>query len=267
MSSHIKLLSHDQAAILLSIDSPKKRYSLFCDEQHFTSICFLKIHDVVQLRCGRVLTVGIVRGFWKQLRNPGHGELKMVLIEVELLIENILGKDAKVYSVSPRPWIAFSILLRYGYVGAENMMALRKLLGSDSFITEEKDPEEFLNVLLGEVLAIKPLLKIKAGNEVLKYNCYQILVERDSLARMPTVQQLLEESLLSYDLKFAEALPHEPRQKHPCTEQKHNSCSTKSQTLELFAVLCIERNHYVAFVRCGAPRQSWLFFDSMAGQL
>lgn len=86
VSSHIKPLSHHQAALLLSVDSPKKRYSLFCNEQHFTSICFLKIHDVVQLRFGRVVTVGIVRGFWQRLRNPGNGDLKMVLIEVELLV-------------------------------------------------------------------------------------------------------------------------------------------------------------------------------------
>ncbi|XP_060089227.1 ubiquitin carboxyl-terminal hydrolase CYLD-like [Heteronotia binoei] len=80
-------------------------------------------------------------------------------------------------------------LRQCGYVGAENVMNLRKLLQSDSFVTEEKDPEEFLNVLLGEVLAIEPLLKIKAGNEVLEYNCYQVLVARDSMVNMPAVQQ------------------------------------------------------------------------------
>ncbi|XP_048353935.1 ubiquitin carboxyl-terminal hydrolase CYLD-like [Sphaerodactylus townsendi] len=233
-------------------------------------------------------------------------------------------------------------LRRHGYVGAENVMNLRRLLRSDSFITEEKDPEEFLNVLLGEVLAIEPLIRIRAGNEALEYNCYQILVEKDGMVQMPTVQQLLEESLLSYDLKFAEipsclilqlprfgkgfktfpsvypsleldltdlvdqasqtccacsgqapyecswchldsflnpshlrplrgiakkVPPHQPRQKYSCIGQELNSSSTKSQILELFAVLCIESNHYVAFVRYGASRQSWLFFDSMAGRL
>ncbi|XP_077191450.1 ubiquitin carboxyl-terminal hydrolase CYLD-like [Paroedura picta] len=438
-NSHVKPLSHHQAALLLSIDSPEQRYSLFCNEQHFTSICLLKIHDVVQLRCGRVRTVGVVRGFWERLRNPGNGELKMILIEVELLDPRIIALSnrfsrlkvdaSKIIMVSSRIAISpcckeieqrshknedrylienwadnnreheillkmegamkgiqghcnscyldttlFSLfgfssaldsildcaevhdttaqqilreqivapLRQYGYVGAENIMHLRKLLRSDSFITEEKDPEEFLNVLLGEVLATEPLLRIKADNEVLEYNCYQVLVERGSMVHMPTVQQLLEESLLSYDMTFAEipsclilqmprfgkefktfpsvypsleldltslveqapqlcnvcggqvtygcsrchldsllipshrkllrgiakkAFSHEPRQKHSCTEQKLNSWSTKSQTLELFAVLCIESNHYVAFVRCGASRWSWLFFDSMAGQL
>ncbi|XP_054836603.1 ubiquitin carboxyl-terminal hydrolase CYLD-like [Eublepharis macularius] len=95
-------------------------------------------------------------------------------------------------------------LRQHGYVGAESVMNLRRLLRSDSFITEEKDPEEFLNVLLGEVLAIEPLLKIKAGDQVLEYNCYQILVERDGMVQMPTMQQLLDKSLLSYDLKFVD---------------------------------------------------------------
>ncbi|KAK7795171.1 hypothetical protein U0070_020488, partial [Myodes glareolus] len=37
-----------------------------------------------------------------------------------------------------------------------------------------------------------------------------------------------------------------------------------SQKMELFAVLCIETNHYVAFVKYGKDDSAWLFFDSMA---
>jgi len=37
------------------------------------------------------------------------------------------------------------------------------------------------------------------------------------------------------------------------------------EKMELFAVICIETSHYVAFVKSGADRQSpWVFFDSMA---
>ena len=36
------------------------------------------------------------------------------------------------------------------------------------------------------------------------------------------------------------------------------------QRMELFAVLCIETSHYVAFVKYGAADSAWLFFDSMA---
>ncbi|MGH0135106.1 UNVERIFIED_CONTAM: hypothetical protein FKN15_056623 [Acipenser sinensis] len=36
------------------------------------------------------------------------------------------------------------------------------------------------------------------------------------------------------------------------------------QRMELFAVLCIETSHYVAFVKYGPGEAAWLFFDSMA---
>ena len=37
------------------------------------------------------------------------------------------------------------------------------------------------------------------------------------------------------------------------------------QKMELFAVVCIETSHYVAFVKCGVKADSpWCFFDSMA---
>lgn len=35
--------------------------------------------------------------------------------------------------------------------------------------------------------------------------------------------------------------------------------------MELFAVVCIETSHYVAFTRCGSGADAtWCFFDSMA---
>lgn len=35
--------------------------------------------------------------------------------------------------------------------------------------------------------------------------------------------------------------------------------------MELFAVICIETSHYVAFVKCGVGHEApWCFFDSMA---
>jgi len=37
------------------------------------------------------------------------------------------------------------------------------------------------------------------------------------------------------------------------------------EKMELFAVICIETSHYVAFVKSGSDRHSpWVFFDSMA---
>ena len=37
------------------------------------------------------------------------------------------------------------------------------------------------------------------------------------------------------------------------------------EKMELFAVICIERSHYVSFVKCGSgTKVPWVFFDSMA---
>nr|XP_008108220.1 PREDICTED: ubiquitin carboxyl-terminal hydrolase CYLD isoform X3 [Anolis carolinensis] len=305
MSSHIKPLSCHEAGLLLTVESPQKRHDLLSNERLFSAICCLQIYDVVRVRYNRVVAVGIVRSFWEQHRKPGNGELKMLLIEVELLDSGIISlRDrysrlkvdaSKIIAVSsnvthsigcqeisqesykkennhPNQYLAevsaasvweqevlkkmegtmrgiqghcnscyldttlFSLfsfssaldgilystevddktaqqilreqivqpLRQHGYVGANEVMNLRKLLRCDSFITEEKDPEEFLNALLGEVLAVEPLLKIRADNEVLKYNCYQILAENNATVKVPTVQQLLEQSLLSYGLHLNE---------------------------------------------------------------
>lgn len=40
------------------------------------------------------------------------------------------------------------------------------------------------------------------------------------------------------------------------------------EKMELFAVVCIETSHYVAFVKCGSgPDAPWVFFDSMADRM
>ena len=37
--------------------------------------------------------------------------------------------------------------------------------------------------------------------------------------------------------------------------------------MELFGVLCIEKSHYVAFVKCSTGDAPWVFFDSMADRV
>lgn len=42
-------------------------------------------------------------------------------------------------------------------------------------------------------------------------------------------------------------------------------CPVPRLFMELFAVVCIETSHYVAFVKCGSGSDApWCFFDSMA---
>ncbi|XP_025060064.1 ubiquitin carboxyl-terminal hydrolase CYLD isoform X3 [Alligator sinensis] len=242
----------------------------------------------------------------------------------------------------------------YGYVCATKIMKLRKILekveAASGFTSEEKDPEEFLNILFHHILRVEPLLKIRsAGQKVQDCYFYQIFMDKNEKVGVPTIQQLLEWSFINSNLKFAEApscliiqmprfgkdfkmfnkifpslelnitdlLEDTPRQCRICgglamfecrecyedtdisagkIKQFCKTCNTQvhlhprrqnhkfnplslpkdlpdwdwrhgcipCQKMELFAVLCIETSHYVAFVKYGRDDSAWLFFDSMA---
>ncbi|XP_036201218.1 ubiquitin carboxyl-terminal hydrolase CYLD isoform X2 [Myotis myotis] len=98
----------------------------------------------------------------------------------------------------------------YGYVCATKIMKLRKILekvgAASGFTSEEKDPEEFLNILFHHILRVEPLLKIRsAGQKVQDCYFYQIFMEKNEKVGVPTIQQLLEWSFINSSLKFAEA--------------------------------------------------------------
>ncbi|KAM4613979.1 ubiquitin carboxyl-terminal hydrolase CYLD isoform 1-T2 [Discoglossus pictus] len=98
----------------------------------------------------------------------------------------------------------------YGYVCATKIMKLRKILekveAASGFTSEEKDPEEFLNILFHHILRVDPLLKIRsAGQKVQDCYFYQIFMEKNENVGVPTIQQLLEWSFINSSLKFAEA--------------------------------------------------------------
>ncbi|XP_078411077.1 ubiquitin carboxyl-terminal hydrolase CYLD isoform X1 [Cetorhinus maximus] len=112
------------------------------------------------------------------------------------------GHDEKIQRVLREDIV--NPLRKTGVVNADKVTKLRKLLGCDTFISAEKDPEEFINVLLHEVLAVDPLLKIRSGQKIQESYCYQIILEKDEKLSVPTVQLLLERSFLSCDLKFEE---------------------------------------------------------------
>ncbi|CAL8339650.1 unnamed protein product [Lota lota] len=97
-------------------------------------------------------------------------------------------------------------LRRKGFVPAESVMSLRKQLGCHTFLTEEKDPEEVISILLQQVLCMTPLLRLRSNMEACQgAYTFQIIVEKEQMGRVPTVQQLLDASFLSCDLKFEEA--------------------------------------------------------------
>ncbi|XP_069608453.1 ubiquitin carboxyl-terminal hydrolase CYLD-like isoform X1 [Ranitomeya imitator] len=251
--------------------------------------------------------------------------------------------DAKVQRILRQDIV--NPLRRSGFVHAENVMKLRKLLRCASFVTEEKDPEEFLSALLHEVLAVEPLLKIRCNNKTQESNSYQIIVERDGALKVPSVQTLMDRSFRFYeDLTFDQVprclilqmprfgkkfkmfpyifpsleldithmlhkrstvcclclSPAEYECTHCladplttdgnvrqfcqlCEKQVHSSnqmkdhkptrleiqpnIPNKKQKLELLAVLCIKTSHFVSFVKYGPDKNSWVFFDSMAGRI
>ncbi|CAH2002790.1 unnamed protein product [Acanthoscelides obtectus] len=102
------------------------------------------------------------------------------------------------------------------YVSADHVMKLRKLLDKLSSVSgltcEEKDPEEFLNSLLAQILKAEPFLKLNSGQEAFHY---QLFVEKDAGLSLPTVQQLFEQSFLTSNIKLKEVpsclIIHMPR--------------------------------------------------------
>ncbi|XP_023652362.2 ubiquitin carboxyl-terminal hydrolase CYLD isoform X1 [Paramormyrops kingsleyae] len=92
-----------------------------------------------------------------------------------------------------------------GFVPAESVMNFRKQLGCDSFLTEEKDPEEFVSVLLERVLGMKPLLRIRSENGMTQdAYTFQIILDKDQVGTAPTVQELLDASFVSCGLQLEE---------------------------------------------------------------
>lgn len=254
------------------------------------------------------------------------------------------------------------LFCREGFVRADRVLHLRKLLDKLSstagLINEEKDPEEFLNSLLKQVLKADPFLHLKSRDSSMKDGegayFYQIITEKDDSVKIAQVQNILEDSFFSADIILAEVpsclilqmprfgsrykmydmiLPnleldvsyivesvprvcnmcgqkvaqyecksclqtgmfkeeeigitsfcsecHQqihtnpkrrdhkyrpilvPRQLIKQTEEKQSLPG--KQKMDLFAVVCIETSHYVAFVKCGTtPDSPWCFFDSMA---
>ncbi|KAK9519743.1 hypothetical protein VZT92_022452 [Zoarces viviparus] len=98
-----------------------------------------------------------------------------------------------------------------GFVEGRHTMKLREQIQehgySKSFTTDEKDPEEFLTVIMHHILALDPLLQLSAAGKVQESYCYQIFLDQNHSLVLPTVQQLLEHSFHTAGLKLAEVPP------------------------------------------------------------
>ncbi|GFO20654.1 ubiquitin carboxyl-terminal hydrolase cyld [Plakobranchus ocellatus] len=275
-------------------------------------------------------------------------------------------------------------LRKFNYVRADKVLKLRELLDKlgtvPGMMGEEKDPEEFLNALLTQIMKADPILQLSSGQHAY---FYQLFIEEDEKLLLPTTQKLVELSFLQGNVKLKQAPPclmiQMPRfgkdykmfhrivpsleldithivencprdcivcgglatyeckdcyQVHGpglnttafcelCVKKSHQHMSRRShqpkpitttedflnfykqqkrvqrellqqqqqregqevdernglgddadiiplprETMELFAVICIQTSHYVSFVKCGLGRDApWVFFDSMADRM
>lgn len=99
--------------------------------------------------------------------------------------------------------------LRNDYiVSADQVMLFRTMLEQSSSVEgltdEEKDPEEFLSLLLGQILKAEPYLKLSSGLESF---FYQLIVDKDENVVLPTVQDLFEQSFVSSTVRLREIPP------------------------------------------------------------
>uniref|UniRef100_A0A8C1WLJ9 ubiquitinyl hydrolase 1 n=1 Tax=Cyprinus carpio TaxID=7962 RepID=A0A8C1WLJ9_CYPCA len=105
-----------------------------------------------------------------------------------------------------------SALFRQGFVSEQSVMNLRKQLQKrehcPTYTTDEKDPEEFLSLIMQEILFLDPplILCSQSGSIQKVQSCYyyQIFMDYNHHLVLPTVQQLLEHSFYSNSLKLAE---------------------------------------------------------------
>ncbi|XP_060723550.1 ubiquitin carboxyl-terminal hydrolase CYLD [Tachysurus vachellii] len=102
-----------------------------------------------------------------------------------------------------------------GFVSAHSVMKLREEVKErghcPSYTTDEKDPEEFLTLIMQDILSLEPLLKLKSCNQIKGLTeieqtsyLYQIFMDYNHSLVLPTVQQLLEHSFYTNDIKLAE---------------------------------------------------------------
>uniref|UniRef100_A0A1A7Z6F6 ubiquitinyl hydrolase 1 n=1 Tax=Iconisemion striatum TaxID=60296 RepID=A0A1A7Z6F6_9TELE len=123
-----------------------------------------------------------------------------------MLFKSTTPEDAPIQRVLLRDIV--NPLRSTGFVEARHVMNFRQQLQKHgyhhSFTTDEKDPEEFLIIIMHHILALDPLLKLSAAGKVQESYCYQIFLDQNHSLVLPTVQQLLEHSFLSSGLKLAE---------------------------------------------------------------
>uniref|UniRef100_A0A4W3JGC2 ubiquitinyl hydrolase 1 n=1 Tax=Callorhinchus milii TaxID=7868 RepID=A0A4W3JGC2_CALMI len=193
-------------------------------------------------------------------------------------------------------------LRNHGYVCATKIMKLRRILekveAASGFTSEEKDPEEFLNILFHHILKAPSCLIVQMPRFGKEFKMFDKIFPSLELDITDLLEDTPRECRICGGLAFVECREcyddtditagkikqfckacntqvhlHHKRQGHKqrkvCLPEQMadyawRQCCVPRQKMKLFAVLCIETSHYVAFVKYGPDDSAWLFFDSMA---
>jgi ubiquitin thioesterase CYLD len=183
-------------------------------------------------------------------------------------------------------------LRKRGVVRCEPVLELREQLDTLGKITgllqDEKDPEEFLNLLFKHALSASPFVSIQRPQGEEEEFFIQLFMEPDPSLPLPTIGHLLSRMFSEQSIKFSQIpgklLIQVPRYgKQFKTFQRivpdkmldinslcNNSCRKLRKHrelnahLKLLSVVCIETSHYVCFCH---HDDHWVFMDSMADRV
>lgn len=182
------------------------------DEQHISAVPPLRSEEVMVVLNGRM------KGIQGHCNSCYMDAALFSLFSCSSALDSLLFKKTEPIDEAIQRTLLRDIvfpLRSKGFVSAANIMTLRKQVMErghcPSYTTDEKDPEEFLNLIMQNILSLEPLLKLKSRNqtngvtdmEQTSY-LYQIFMDYNHSLVLPTVQQLLEHSFYNSDIKLAE---------------------------------------------------------------
>ncbi|KAL1022729.1 hypothetical protein UPYG_G00031580 [Umbra pygmaea] len=157
------------------------------------------------------MLIGRMKGIQGHINSCYMDSALFSLFSCSSVLDSLLFKSTKPGDAPIQSTLLHDIvnpLRSKGFVEGRHVMKLRQQLQElgycHSFTTEEKDPEEFLTLIMNHILCLDPLLKLSTGGKTQESYCYQIFLDHNHSLVLPTVQQLLEHSFHSASLKLAE---------------------------------------------------------------
>ncbi|XP_038570967.1 ubiquitin carboxyl-terminal hydrolase CYLD isoform X1 [Micropterus salmoides] len=219
--SRFQSTSADQSETMLKQDDMecKGKRKIICKEMHYVakkreiehSTGKLETVPPISTEQVKQILIGRMKGIQGHCNSCYMDAALFSLFSCSSVLDSMLFKSTEPQDAPIQKTLLHDIvnpLRSKGFVEGRHIMKLRQQLQkhgySHSFTTDEKDPEEFLTVIMHHILALDPLLKLSASGKVQESYCYQIFLDQNHSLVLPTVQQLLEHSFYSAGLKLAE---------------------------------------------------------------